>query len=112
MLLEAEPFTEANGMLTPTQKLKRHAVLGEYKSVLEGLCAKLDAEVRFVEIVDEVLARPSSTDDGDQKTTDSNHQASGALQSGMIRRKNFFEIGGDSLSGTCLTLERREFFPY
>jgi hypothetical protein len=83
LLLEPEAFTEANGRLTPTQKLKRHAVQRDYRAALIALCERLDAEVKFVEVVDNVLAL---TDSSGVATTD-------------LKKKNFFQIGGDSLSG-------------
>lgn len=57
LLLEPEPFTDANGRLTSTQKLKRHAVQRDYRPALTALCDQLDAEARFIEVVDRVLAQ-------------------------------------------------------
>lgn len=95
LLLEAEPFTMDNGRLTPTQKLKRHVVHREYRSALENLCTKLDAEVKFVQVVDEILASKASEPlEGDQPTQLN-------IQANQLRKKSFFEIGGDSLSGSA-----------
>jgi len=36
-VLVPHPFTVENGMMTPTMKIRRHAVLREYKDALEAL---------------------------------------------------------------------------
>ena len=36
-LIETEPFTVQNGLLTPTQKAKRFAIQNKYKDALETL---------------------------------------------------------------------------
>lgn len=38
--LVSEAFTIENGMMTPSQKLKRHDLLRKYKTVIEGLYAE------------------------------------------------------------------------
>ncbi len=35
--LAAEPFTIDNGEMTPTMKTRRHAIIGRYGDVLDGL---------------------------------------------------------------------------
>ena len=39
-LIETEPFSVQNGLLTPTQKTKRFAIQSTYKSALESLYTK------------------------------------------------------------------------
>jgi long-chain acyl-CoA synthetase len=36
-LIAAEPFTIANGQMTPTLKVRRHVIRGEYGAALDAL---------------------------------------------------------------------------
>ena len=108
LLLELEPFTEANGRLTLTQKLKRHAVQREYRPALAELCALLDAEVKFVEVVDRVLGDKHVGGGGDLVGEGKGKGPEGSVAG--LKRQNFFQIGGDSLSAVRLLSAMKEKF--